>query len=423
MRRFLLLLLLASLVLPAAADAAWRAPCTPGAPDGPTCTWWSAEVTFVADGDTVRATIAGAGSRLVRLTGINAPELRVYSRSPGRRRGDCHAVSSTRLIEKPIKRAKGSVRLSAQRAGSVSGRRLRRSVWVRSGGRWTDLSALSLERGGSLWLPNGAEYARNRVHATLAGGSAAARRGIYDPDACRRGPDDDVPLRITANWDADSNDERNLNGEWVDVRNLGSRPLDLSGWFVRDSSLRRGGGPPTRRRPGRVFPSGTVVPPGRAVRVRIGCGSDTVLEQHWCQDGSVFENVTDRPRNLGDGAYLFDPDGDLRASFIYPCLTGCTDPAAGRVRLVAQPRRPEAMSVVNISDAPVDLTGHVLKYRTRGRARSYVFSKDLDTVLEPGRSVRWTPESDRFADGGGVVELRTLDDVLTDCVSWGFGRC
>ena len=28
-----------------------------------------------------------------------------------------------------------------------------------------------------------------------------------------------------------------------------------------------------------------------------------------------------------------------------------------------------------------------------------------------------------LADSGGVVELRTLTDVLTACATWGFARC
>ncbi len=417
MLRLALTFLAAAVLLPATAHAAWRAPCTPG---GPTCTWWNAKVNLVADGDTVRADIHGVGRRDVRFTGINAMELSVYSHTASRRRGDCHGVAATNFVDRLIKGAKGRIRLAAQDPASASGHRLRRSVWVKQGGRYVDVAALELAAGHALWLPNGVEFAHNREYARLAAQAIAAQRALYDPDSCAAGPDDDVPLGVSVNWDADSNDEANLNGEWVDVRNRGTRDVDLSGWFVRDSWLRRDAG---RREPGHVFAPGTVVPAGQSLRLRSGCGSDSALAQHWCQRGSVFENVTGAPRNLGDGAYLFDPDGDLRASFLYPCVAGCTDPAAGRVRVVAHPNRPEAMTVVNTSDAPVDLSDHVLKLRNRGRAGQYVISHQLDGVLAPGDEVRWAPDGNRFADAGGVVELRTLDDQLTGCVSWGWGRC
>ena len=38
-------------------------------------------------------------------------------------------------------------------------------------------------------------------------------------------------------WDPDGRIGANLNGEFVVVRNLGSTPVDLSGWLLRDSSL------------------------------------------------------------------------------------------------------------------------------------------------------------------------------------------
>ena len=41
----------------------------------------------------------------------------------------------------------GIVWLAAQKASSHSNKRLRRSVWVREGGRWRDVSKLEMEAG------------------------------------------------------------------------------------------------------------------------------------------------------------------------------------------------------------------------------------------------------------------------------------
>ena len=43
---------------------------------------------------------------------------------------------------------------------------------------------------------------------------------------------------------------------------------------------------------------------------------------------------------MGDGAYLFDPQGDLRASMTYPCRIACTDPYQGAVERDGQAARP-----------------------------------------------------------------------------------
>src|SRR4051794_999855 len=208
-----LVLAAAVLALPAAAGAS-TGPCVPGSSQ-PRCNFKMARVTFIADGDTIRVRQAGSRAvKRIRFTGINAMELHRYSKYASRRRGDCHGVEATNLIERYIKRAHGKVRLADQRADSKSGHRLRRAVWVRSGGHWVDLGKVELQHGLVLWLPNGAEWAHNGEYHRLAAEAAAAHRGLYDPKSCGAGPDDDIPLRMFVNWDASGNDEQNLNGEW-----------------------------------------------------------------------------------------------------------------------------------------------------------------------------------------------------------------
>src|SRR3954464_7765401 len=94
-------------VTAAPARAAWRAPCVPGT-KSPACTWWNARTTFVADGDTIRVQLAGERRiSTIRFTGINAMELHRYSAKASRRRGDCHGVAATALVDHLIKAAHG----------------------------------------------------------------------------------------------------------------------------------------------------------------------------------------------------------------------------------------------------------------------------------------------------------------------------
>jgi endonuclease YncB( thermonuclease family) len=436
MRRVLLAIAL-TVAAAAPAEAARRAPCIPGEA-GPRCTWWDARVTFVADGDTIRADVAGDGrraERTIRLTGINAMELSRYSSNPARRRGACHGLEATAVVDRLLRRSRGRIRLTAQRASSRANHRLRRSVWARSGGRWRDVGRAVMQRGLALWLPNATEFAHNRDYHVLAERAAAAQRGLYDPDACRPGPDQDVPVAIAANWDADGNDAQNLAGEWVEIRNGGARPLSLAGWWLRDSFLRFG----RDRVPGYGFPPGAQVPPGGGLRVHVGCRGDGATRLFWCLVESAFENVTGARRHMGDGAYLFDADGDLRASTIYPCVAGCSDPLAGRVRLAVQPRRDEAIEVTNTSGEAIDLAAHTVKLHLRGSRDRFVFGYPFGagSVLAPGETLRVLPgagsdsglerhlgRGDRvLADGGGIVSLRTLTDIVTTCEAWGRERC
>ncbi|WP_051324791.1 lamin tail domain-containing protein [Candidatus Solirubrobacter pratensis] len=408
----------------------------------PACTWWNAKRTFVADGDTIRVHIAGdrpGRIATIRFTGINAMELHRYSARSSRRRGDCHSVEAAALVDSLLERAHGRVRLAAQDPSSVTGGRLRRSVWVRSGGRWQDVARLELQAGLALWLPNAVEHAHNADYSALSQAAAAAHLGLYAPSSCGAGPDDDIPLAVDVNWDADGADGADLNGEWVQIRNLGARPLALAGWWLRDSWLRVSPQPP--HRPGYEFPAPAVIPPGGAVRVHSGCGADDASAFHWCQKGGVFDNASTDGRHMGDGAYLFDPQGDLRASEIYPCLVACQDPLQGKVRIAAHPTTPESISVSNAGTEPVDLTGHVVKLHLRHRPGRFIFSYafPVGSVIAPGQTMELLPQGSpaadeplvkhlarrpyALADTGGAVSLRSFTDVVVDCYAWGDGGC
>jgi hypothetical protein len=50
----------------------------------------------------------------------------------------------------------------------------------------------------------------------------------------------------------------------------------------------------------------------------VGRGINTATTLYWGLKRPAFENVRS-DRGIGDGAYLFDPQGDLRAWMIYPC--------------------------------------------------------------------------------------------------------
>jgi endonuclease YncB( thermonuclease family) len=432
--RMLVCLCVAALAIPAVADAR-TGPCVAGK-KRPRCTFTNARVTFVADGDTIRATVGGR-EKTIRFTGINAMELRRYSSTPSKRRGACHAVAATNLVDRYIKHSHRRVRLAAQHAGSHSNKRLRRSVWVKAGGRWRDLARIEMQAGLALWLPNGPEFAHNREYHELAEQAAAAQRGVFDPDGCGAGPDQDLPVTVTVNWDADGNDRSNLNGEWADIHNAGARPLSLRGWWFRDSWLTYG----RHHRPGYAFPDNATVPAGGTVRVHMGCGSNTASDLHWCQHRDVFENVTSDRRQMGDGGYLFDLEGDLRAAMTYPCIVACSDPLKGKVRLNVQPRSPESIAIVNTSGAPIDLAGHTVKLHLIGHRDAFVFGYPFGpgSTVGPGQAMTILPDGSPnrdtalvrhlgrgphvLTDGGNAVDLRTMTDLLTDCADWGNQHC
>jgi endonuclease YncB( thermonuclease family) len=326
------------------AEAA-RRPCTPET-GAPMCTVWSAKVAFIADGDTIDVRIGGRGRpRRVRITGIQAMELRRYSSDRRRRRGECHGVAAANRLEQLLRRGRGRVRLAAQDRTSRSGRRLRRAVSTRIDGRWVDVGRALVADGHALWLPNGQEWAWNRSYSDLAERAAYQEIGVWDTASCGMGPSEDIPLRLWVNWDADGNDFQNVNGEWAKIKNLDhARDVDLSGWWFRDSGLRR-----------YRFPAGTRIPARGTITLHMGRGIAGGSRFYWGLSTPPFENAGDDQRAIGDGGYLFDPHGDLRAWMVYPCRTRCARDVGGGVELSAQPRSPESVSVCNAGDSRVDL--------------------------------------------------------------------
>jgi endonuclease YncB( thermonuclease family) len=393
---------------------------------GPKCFVWTGKVTAVHDGDTISVNIDGDGTGRafkVRFSSIQAMEQSVYSPHPSRRRGECHALEATARVEQLVKRSHKRVRLTAQRRNAMSDRRLRRSVAVQLGGRWQNLGSMLMSEGHTLWLPGLDEDVWNATYDRL--GQEARQRGarLWNPTYCGQGPHQDVPLRAWINWDPNGVDTQQVDDEWVKVQNLSTTTtLPLERWWIRDSNHRR-----------ITFKAGTEIAPGATLTVYTGRGTDTASKVFWNFRAPIFENPGDS-HHLGDGAYLFDPQGDLRLAAQYPCLVNCADPLDGAIDLQVQPRgQREYLDVENVSAGDVDLYG----YQVLKPGYQYLF--DPGTVLRAGETLRifgggspsndtrlvryWGISHPMYADSGGDIVLKNFTDRTLACDSWGNGRC
>lgn len=350
-----------------------RAPCVPGEKK-PLCHVWIGKVKPVDDGDTINVKIRGDGIKRrvkVRLTGIQAMELRSYSRKNGRA-GECHAVKATKRLQQLIRGAGRRVRLAALHEDSATGRRqrLRRHISIRYGGEWVDVGALMLREGRALWFPNRREWAWNRPYSRLAAEAAAAGIGIWDTDACAAGPQQESALTMKVKWDGGGTERPGMTREWVRITNADPvNAVSLRGWWFRDSHLRR-----------YRFPASAVVPAGGSIKLFAGRGRNGGRNFYWGQRKAVFENVVGGRRSIGDGAYLFDPHGDLRAWVQYPCRIGCYEPLR-RSTLIRADARDEFVVVRNISREPISLAGYDLE------ASPWFYEFGASDVLGPGKAL------------------------------------
>jgi endonuclease YncB( thermonuclease family) len=425
--RVALLLLLACAglaALPGAAQAR-QGPClTPAVPAS--CTVWTGRVTFIGDGDTIYVDVDRDGSRsakAIRITAINAMEQSVYGGSAGERQGECHALEATARLERLIRRSRGRVRLAAIDPGSHSRNRLRRSVAVKIKGRWRDVGRRLISEGHALWLPTRGESAWNRDYSVLQQRAAARRVGVWNTEYCGVGPNETSPIALWVNSDADGSDQDFLNGEWIKIRNHDpAAELNLGGWWVRDSQLRR-----------YTFPAWTTLGPGETITVYVGDGPNTWTEQFWDLRFPAFENATNGDDAMGDGAFLFDPEGDMRAWMLYPCRVDCVAQHTGAVEISAKVRGREHILLRNVSAAPVDLS----LYRLSAPPFSYAFRGD--SVLLPGEQMRidivGDPEQDTRLDKswgetgpilrnpGDTIRLKTYNEIQIACYAYGDRSC
>jgi len=74
-----------------------------------------------------------------------------------------------------------------------------------------------------------------------------------------------------------------LNKEWVQIRNFGAKPWDLSGWSIRDITGYKF-----------KFPAGFTVKPGVTVTIHTGSGSNRALHLFWGQGSYVWNNTGDK---------------------------------------------------------------------------------------------------------------------------------
>jgi endonuclease YncB( thermonuclease family) len=433
MRRALFAFFLLLAAFPSAALAANPPPsaasriakCGVGA-RSPSCYFWDGKVTFIGDGDTMSVDIAGDGSKRalrVRITGIQAMEEYVHTSTPKDRKGECHANEATARLEHLVKASRKRVRLSAQDPASTSRGRYRRAVAVKINHRWRDVGRIMLNEGNAIWLPSGAEWAWNASYSVVAERAASRFVGIWNPEYCQPGPFANVKMWVQS--DADGADGDNVNGEFVRIKNLDPvNALPLGGWWLRDSDLRR-----------YTFAPDEAVPPNSTVTVYVGDGYDAPPgELYWNLTRPVFDNASSTGKGGGDGAYLFDADGDLRAHMQYPCRLNCSDPLKGAVKITsAYKRHNEYVTLRNVSSAPVDLEG----YRLWSPGYTYAFQPP--SVIQPGEEMRvytqgvpdedqplvkyWGNDGPMLNNRGDKVKLSTFDYIDVGCDSWGSASC
>ena len=110
----------------------------------------------------------------------------------------------------------------------------------------------------------------------------------------------EVSLKIiNINYDAEGDDNKNLNGEWVEIKNTGSTSANLKGFVLQDAANHKF-----------TFPD-FVLNAGKTVKVYTGQGTASSNSLYWGSKSPIWNND-------GDTAYLYDNNGKLIDTYKYP---------------------------------------------------------------------------------------------------------
>jgi len=250
-----------------------------------------ATVVSITDGDTLEVSLRDGTRDTLRLIGINTPES-----------GECWADEAALALQTLVP-VGTDIGLTVDVSDRDQFDRLLRYLWVGS----MSVNEELMRRGAGISRRYPPDTGMADRFESAQSSAKAASLGLWAPDAC--GPAADADLRIVELVaDAPGNDNENLSGEWVEVRNLGANLVDMSGWGVKDESA-------SHRF---AFPAGFTLAPGESVTVYTGCGDDFGTDLYWCAVGSAVWN------NDGDTAFLTDPNGNTHASLAYGAPTSTT---------------------------------------------------------------------------------------------------
>jgi competence protein ComEC len=93
-------------------------------------------------------------------------------------------------------------------------------------------------------------------------------------------------------------EKENLNEEWVEIKNFGDNPQNLTGWTLADEGNHQ-----------YTFPEDFTIDPGALVKVHTGSGEDTATDLYWNRSTPVWNND-------GDIATLRDSSGNVVAEHV-----------------------------------------------------------------------------------------------------------
>ncbi len=268
-----------------------------------------ATVINVPDGDTADVRLESGEQHRIRIPGVNATEMHVYSRTDSELRGEPGAVEACLMLRRRILNKKVKLEYLTEGGSLSGGYRERQHILYRNWlGIWKNPIVEIAEAGYAIPFPSKEEWTYNKAISAAAQRAAAAGKGLWSTKfVTTNRPEGNFSLVCTYNpAGADA------GNEYVTITNLDAAARSLAGWWVRDAAA---WGPYQH---GYTFPTGAKIAANGTVVLHTGAGTNTANEFYWGRENESVFNNPDPGTEGGDACILGDTVANFRAWHIWP---------------------------------------------------------------------------------------------------------
>jgi len=164
--------------------------------------------------------------------------MEIHPTAPGTP-NDCYADEATQRLTDLIGGIGSTVILRSLNASTKIRNRLARHLFINKNGQEINVGEKLLEEGLVLPFLHESETTYNNTYMLAAKIAKANHLGIWSSINHCSTPADSANsiFQICLNHDAEGDDNTNLNGEWIKIKNISGRTVDISKWWLRDSGL------------------------------------------------------------------------------------------------------------------------------------------------------------------------------------------
>jgi len=393
----------------------------------------TAVITHIADGDTFDVRYPG-DTEDTRIRFLGAQAMEIHPTANGTP-NDCWADEATQRLIELTGGVGATVTMRAQDASVKIQNRFARHIFATNNGEEINIVKTLLEEGLVLPFLHNTENIYNTEYTQIAQIAKSQNINIWSSNNHCNSPANSTNtyFEILVHSDANGNDDTNVNDEWVKIKNISGTSVDISNWWLRDSDLSFF-----------QFPSSTILSNNEEIIIHVGNGTNTPNTFYWGLSQSIFANY-------GGSVYLMDylddsanpnddilPKGNVKSSFIYPCIGECSDNLQGKIDLSVNYDAPgddnqnpngEWIRITNTSNENINLQNYQIHSEPEG-SDNYVFMES--TPLDVGEELflyigsgtdtllkkYWGKPRSVLANDSDRVWLDTLDSRLIADFSW-----